>query len=358
MAKYNAGELHAMAAKGQAMKNDAGDPSFPVADEEDLGNAIHAVGMAGADHDAVRKHIIARADALGKQSMIPDNWNADGSLKTPGRSTPAGLPYTRSFALEDISIRSGGDGRTVEAYAAIFYTPAAIRDQDGEYEEVIDPTAFNRAIGLARKQTGGFNIPVMFNHGMTLFHTPSEAGTMPIGVAEEISADKRGLFTRSRYNTTPLADAALENIRDGSISAYSFAGVFKDSKPTAPRGGYRAGRDGTLQTVRRMVSTLREFGPTPFPAYAGASVVGVRAEQLLPLLTNLAPGEFERLANLFRTGNPFQNLEQPADCDTPELSGPADQDQPDDGHSRRSPRQELQARRARFIIDHKEPNYG
>lgn len=259
--------------------------------------------------------------------------------------------YTRSFALEDISIRSGGDGRTVEAYAAIFDSPAAIRDQDGEYEEIIDPTAFNRAIGLARKRSGGFNIPVMFNHGMTLFHTPSEAGTMPIGVAEEIVADKRGLFTRSRYNTTPLADAALENIRDGSISAYSFAGVFKESKPVPPRGGrYRAGVDGTLPSVRRMVSTLREFGPTPFPAYAGASVIGVRAEQLLPLLSGLNRDEFDRLAELFRTSTP--DAGQLDDCGTPDDSGPADQDQPNVGHSHRSPIHEARARRAAFIIRH------
>lgn len=258
-------------------------------------------------------------------------------------------PYTRSFALEDISIRSGGDGRTVEAYAAIFDTGAPIRDQDGEYEEVIDPTAFNRAIGLAKRQGGGFNIPVMFNHGLTLFHTPSEMGTMPIGVAEEIRADKRGLFTRSRYNTTPLADAALENIREGSISAYSFAGVFKTSTPNKPRGGYRTNADGSLPVVRRMASTLREFGPTPFPAYAGAEVIGVRAEQAALLLSSLSPEERERLAEMFRTDTP--TVGQPDDSGTPDDSGPADQDQPEEGHSHRSPRQIMQARRARFIID-------
>lgn len=279
------------------------------------------------------------------------------------------VAYTRSFALEDISIRSGGDGRTVEAYAAIFDTPASIRDQDGEYEEVIDPTAFNRDIALRRRKDGGFNIPVMFNHGMTIFHTPSELGSMPIGVAEEVKADKRGLFTRSRYNNTPLADAALENIREGSISAYSFAGVFQTSSPNKPRGGYRSNPDGTRPIVRRMSSTLREFGPTPFPAYAGAEVVGVRAEQAAALLANLSPEERERLIEMFRTGTPLED--QPddngtpepsgrADSDTPEASGPVDQDQhaATDEHSHRSPRQTAQARRARFILDHGEPNYG
>jgi hypothetical protein len=67
-----------MASAGQAMD----DGSYPIADEEDLSNAIHAVGRGGADHDTIRKHIITRAAALGASSSIPDNWNADGSLET------------------------------------------------------------------------------------------------------------------------------------------------------------------------------------------------------------------------------------------------------------------------------------
>jgi ATP-dependent Clp endopeptidase proteolytic subunit ClpP len=75
--KYNADDRKRMAGNGQAMD----DGSYPIADEEDLGNAIHAVGRGGADHDAIRAHIIKRADALGLSSRIPDNWNSDGSLK-------------------------------------------------------------------------------------------------------------------------------------------------------------------------------------------------------------------------------------------------------------------------------------
>ena len=78
------------------------------------------------------------------------------------------MEFTRSFALEDISVRSGGDGRTVEAYATVFNIPTEIHDHDGDYLEVIDPGAFNRAIGLAKRSQGGWNIPVMFNHGMTI----------------------------------------------------------------------------------------------------------------------------------------------------------------------------------------------
>lgn len=66
-----------MAASGQAMK----DGSYPIANKSDLRKAIHAVGRGGADHNAIRKHVMARARALGLSSMIPANWNSDGSLK-------------------------------------------------------------------------------------------------------------------------------------------------------------------------------------------------------------------------------------------------------------------------------------
>jgi HK97 family phage prohead protease len=260
------------------------------------------------------------------------------------------MEFTRSFALEDISVRSGGDGRTVEAYATVFNTPADVRDADGEYVEVIDPSAFNRAIDHARRAKGGWNIPVMFNHGMTIFHTPSEIDSVPIGVVDEIRADKRGLFTRARYHDTPRANAVLESIREGSITAYSFSGAFRRSDPGVPRGGFRRSSSGDLPTVRRMESTLREFGPATFPVYAGAEVVGVRAEQAAAILSRLAPGEIDRLADMFASSTRFDSLED----GTPDLviddEGPATEDPPE-GHSVRSPKERLMARYAEFIIN-------
>lgn len=76
--KYDAEDRKRMASNGQAMD----DGSYPIADAEDLDNAIHAVGRGGSEHDAIRRHIIKRAAALGLSSRIPDNWNGDGSLKT------------------------------------------------------------------------------------------------------------------------------------------------------------------------------------------------------------------------------------------------------------------------------------
>ncbi len=86
--KYNTNELKALLEKGEALANPAGDPSFPIADEEDLDAAIHAVGRASGDHDAIRKFIIGRAKALGHEDAIPDNWNADGSLSDKKSADP------------------------------------------------------------------------------------------------------------------------------------------------------------------------------------------------------------------------------------------------------------------------------
>lgn len=75
-AKYSADQLKAMLAKGQAMRNANGDPSYPIADEEDLRRAIKAVGRGGRDHDKIRSYIVRRAKALGKSGLIPADWKS------------------------------------------------------------------------------------------------------------------------------------------------------------------------------------------------------------------------------------------------------------------------------------------
>jgi uncharacterized protein len=111
--KYTADEKKTMLDKGQAMANAKGDPSYPIKDEEDLDNAIKAVGRGGADHDAIRKHVMARAKALGLSSKIPDTWNADGSLKETNSAASDGTetrndgpkPGTSTSELDDMGRR-------------------------------------------------------------------------------------------------------------------------------------------------------------------------------------------------------------------------------------------------------------
>ena len=264
--------------------------------------------------------------------------------------------YVRSFPLEDARIRSG-DGRTVEAYAAVFDVPTVVRDQDGHYNEVIDRAAFNRAISDSAPQGNrtAWRVGVFYNHGRTIYGTPSERGSMPVGSPLEIKADQRGLFTVTRYNRTELADEVLESIREGSLPGYSFQGAFRRSSAVdatgknltrVPRGGFRAGTDGQLVTVRRMESSLKEYGPTPFPYYEAAEVVGMRAEDAAHLLTTLDANERSQLIELLRDGALLDAPEEDSsddspDPDAPANAGPVTDDSPADDAERSSRDQEM-----------------
>jgi hypothetical protein len=72
-----------MADSGMAMTGGR----FPIANRADLENAIRAVGRVQPDTDAarsmVRRFIMRRAREIGATDLIPDTWNADGSLRTP-----------------------------------------------------------------------------------------------------------------------------------------------------------------------------------------------------------------------------------------------------------------------------------
>lgn len=170
----------------------------------------------------------------------------------------------RSVPLIDLSVNSDGDGRTVTAYAATFDEAYAVRDAHGDYDEVIARTAFNRAIGLGIERVG-----VLYNHGLTLYGTPSEQFSKPLGSPVDIKAEKNGLLTVTRYNKTPLADEVLEMIRNGDIRAQSFRGAIVQSAPTVMRAG--------RQLVRRLELGLKEYGPAPFPTNVGAGILAVRS---------------------------------------------------------------------------------
>ncbi|KAB2347342.1 hypothetical protein [Actinomadura rudentiformis] len=79
--KYTADQLRDMLTKGHAIRNDNGEPSYPIGDAEDLQKAIKAVGRGGKDHDKIRAYIVRRAKALGKTGLLPDDWAASGQMK-------------------------------------------------------------------------------------------------------------------------------------------------------------------------------------------------------------------------------------------------------------------------------------
>lgn len=88
MAPPDAEQMRTLVQQGKAMPASEQDRPgrFPIANREDLLNAIRAVGrVKPPTEDArakVRRYIIRRAREMSLESLIPDSWAADGSLKS------------------------------------------------------------------------------------------------------------------------------------------------------------------------------------------------------------------------------------------------------------------------------------
>jgi len=198
----------------------------------------------------------------------------------------------RTFMLDDISIRSDGEGRTVVAYAAAFDKSTEVTDQDGHYFETINRSAFDKTLQDRSGRVGCF-----YNHGKTLYGTPSERFSLPLGTPEEIRPDGTGLLTVTRYNKTPLADEVLESIRNGDIKGQSWSGRFMPGRSQRSRG-----TGGGVDTIVRSEIALKEYGPTPIPVQQEARILGVRTEELdalAPLLAHLAEADADAFRSLY-----------------------------------------------------------
>jgi phage head maturation protease len=300
--------------------------------------------MGGVTLSEVKGRIKAACRKFGIE--ISEDSGSSGRAESPAS-------YVRSFPLEDISVRTTRDGRIVEAYLAVFNTPAEIHDQDGDYSEELDPVVFNRAISDAAPQGGrtSWRIGVFYNHGLTIIGTPSDRHSMPVAVPIDIKADGRGVRATDRYHRSQFCDEIVEGLESGAIPGYSFSGRFRRSNPLIPRGGFRADRAGNLPTVRRMESTLREYGPTPFPAYADAAVLGVRSDSLMAAMM-ADPDLAMRMLATFRDGASPDGVDSLPLPGAPEWDSPSG-DSPQVRRSVRSVKQEMQANRAAFLLRHR-----
>lgn len=239
----------------------------------DFINQQKNASLYGRKHlDKIKDRIMKACKKMGIE-VAPDaepDADPDDGMRATHPDVDEIMRYDRLWALDDIEIVRGGDGRHVHAYAAVFDSPAEIRDQHGHYREVIARSAFNRAIshGIER-------VNVLYNHGYTAAGTPSDLGSVPIGSPVEIKPDGRGLFTVTRFNKSQLADSVLEAIRNGDIKGYSFRGrIFQSTPDRVPRG-----HSGELPTITRTELGLSEYGPTHAPYYADAGIVAVRSIQ-------------------------------------------------------------------------------
>ena len=246
MAKYDAATLRKMAASGQAMP----DGSYPIGDKEDLANAIRAVGRGAGSHDAIRRHIMKRAKALGAMDQIPDTWMADGSMKMASVQFQTDN-LLRAYSGPD-AVGLDRNGRTLYGHFAVFDSPATINDGQGDFVESIAPGAFDRTIAER-----GDRVKVLFNHGQD----PS-VGNKPLGTIRSLAPDRKGVaYEVDLFDDTSYVQDLLPALRAGAYGASMRMRVV----------GETWDHSGDMPARSIDDADLYEFGPVTFPAYPDAT---------------------------------------------------------------------------------------
>lgn len=172
------------------------------------------------------------------------------------------------------SADSGGDGLTLEGYAAVFGQDTEIDSWEGAFVETIRRGAFKKSIRE--------NTPVMqFDHGRHPL-----IGSIPIGAITDLREDDQGLYVAARISNNWLMQPLRDAIAEGSIDGMSFRfGVIREEWRDNAGKLIQAGdlqellwNPGDRGPLQRTLIELRvpELGPVVFPAYAGTSV-SVRA---------------------------------------------------------------------------------
>lgn len=161
------------------------------------------------------------------------------------------------FVVADIAVRSGSDGRTVEAVCVPFGLPTEVSDGGAPYMEAFDRSAFDEQFaspGAARM------VSLKWNHGRGVTDYLGE------GVAFEARPDHLlGVF---RAYESDVVDHALALMQQASNLGMSVG--FRPLK-SAERGG----------VVWRERAHLTETSATPDPAYPNTMVLAVRNGQLV-----------------------------------------------------------------------------
>jgi HK97 family phage prohead protease len=198
---------------------------------------------------------------------------------------------TAAMCLRAVEFRAtgdGGDGRTLEGYAAVFNTPTRIQSWEGEFDEEIASGAFRKTLKKRK--------PVMqYDHGRD-----ARTGTVPIGSIDELLEDDQGLFVRGRLFDNDAVEPVRQAIAGKAITGMSFRfqvareqWTDRDGKKIKedelPRLLWEPGDRGPLKRSILEVDPLFELGPVAFPAYDTTSV-GVRS-----LLAQLGPEDHRAL---------------------------------------------------------------
>lgn len=204
---------------------------------------------------------------------------------------------TRSVPFE-LERSAGGDGLTLNGYAAMFDTPTRIDSWEGKFDEQLSRGAFRKTI---RER-----MPVLqFDHGHD-----SRTGSVPIGAITDLREDKTGLKVSARLHDNDLVKPIRDAIESGAITGMSFR--FQVVKDEWDESG-----DVPMRTIKEV--RLMELGPVVFPAYASTSV-GVRSAHELCAVCRQSLATHEEAGASATSDEPTATTAEPLPESTPGLS--------------------------------------
>lgn len=174
----------------------------------------------------------------------------------------------------------GGDGRTLEGYAAVFGAPTRISSPfEGTFDETVAPGAFKKTLRENRP-------PVcQWNHG-----SDPRVGQVPIAAVQDMREDDHGLYVKARMFPNDVVEPIRQAIEAQAVTGMSFKFKVNRDSWTDARGNdvdpeeldslLFAGRsaDADRLPLQRIIREVRLFeaGPVLNPAYEATSV-GVRS---------------------------------------------------------------------------------
>lgn len=160
----------------------------------------------------------------------------------------------RSFDLMKRAKGEGGESSfLVEGYASTFdeYTLGA--DDEGVYNERIEPTAFN--------ETDMSDVVFLLDHtGRVYARTKNDT--------VKLTVDEKGLFTQTDLSKTSASRAVYEDIEAGNYSQMSFAFVVErneDSQTVEQTGETEDGKPIYTRIIKR-IKKLYDISAVGFPA--------------------------------------------------------------------------------------------
>ncbi len=170
--------------------------------------------------------------------------------------------HVGSVRSVDFVISPTDDGLTLEGYAAVFDSPAHIKNMwEGDFTETIQRGAFANVIRANPK-------PIMqFDHGLD-----TAIGSTPIGAIQSMREDDKGLWVSARLHDNWLSLPVRHAIESGSLHGMSFRFL------TPEDGSGETWSDDRSTRSVTDISYLPELGPVTFPAYADTEV-SVRARK-------------------------------------------------------------------------------